>query len=92
MNTIIDFRADKSKWDKTPTNLGWHQILLLEDVPGRIVYIGRDNGPDNDQPWINSSYVVHDNSEDIEIFYEELACGNYVCEGLWPVVEGETEK
>ena len=93
MNTIIDFRADKSKWDKTPTIMGWDQVLLLEDIPGRIVYIGRDHGPDDEfQPWINSSYVVHEAKEDIEQFYDELANGNYVCEGLWDDIEGETKK
>tara|TARA_Y100001938_G_C8059168_1_gene416176 strand:- start:51 stop:350 length:300 start_codon:yes stop_codon:yes gene_type:complete len=82
MNTIIEFRADKSKWETTPTFLGWDSILLLEDTSDRVVILGRDFGDDDVyRPWTNQQYL-HFTGEDRINFFEEISGGNYYCIGI----------
>tara|TARA_R100000234_G_C4877428_1_gene125860 strand:- start:234 stop:515 length:282 start_codon:yes stop_codon:yes gene_type:complete len=82
MNTIIEFRANKSNFEQHPTFLGWDSILLLEDTPDRIVILGRNFGSDDVyQPWTGQQYLEFDGI-DRDNFFEEISNGNYYCIGI----------
>jgi len=88
MDIPILFYLDKENIRKngTPTNFGWDQMILLEDKPGRLVFLCRSFGDDEIySPWRDQQYQVYETKGDIERFYEEHAIGNYRCDGVYDI-------
>ena len=88
MHKPILFKANKEKWEKTPSTIGTDEIILLEDIPGRIVLLCRNvRITDNPYytPYTSQDYSVYEHKGDIDNFYQEIACGNYECQGIYDV-------
>ena len=88
MDKPILFTANKDKWEKTPSIIGSDEIILLEDVPGRLVLLHRNVRTEDKpyySPYTSQDYAVYEHKGDIENFYDEIACGNYECQGFYDV-------
>ena len=88
MDKPILFTANKDKWEKTPSIIGSDEIILLEDVPGRLVFLCRNVRTEDKpyySPYTSQDYAVYEHKGDIENFYDEIACGNYECQGIYDV-------
>ena len=88
MDKPILFKANKEKWEKTPSTIGADEIILLEDIPGRIVLLCRNvRSEDNPymSPYTSQDYSVYEHRGDIYNFYQENACGDYERQGIYDV-------
>lgn len=91
MNTPILFQGNKEQWKSTPTTFGWDQMILLEDLPGRLVILSRDFGRDDVyMPYKNEQYIVFESKGDIETFHEEISNGNYNCDGIYDIATDQS--
>ena len=93
MDKPILFKSNKEKWEKTPSIIGSDEIILLEDIPGRIVLFHRNVRSEDHpymSPYTSQYYSVYEHKGDIDNFYQEIACGNYECQGIYDVASDQS--
>ena len=93
MDKPILFKSNKEKWEKTPSIIGSDKIILLEDIPGRIVLLHRNVRSEDHpymSPYTSQYYSVYEHKGDIDNFYQEIACGNYECQGIYDVASDQS--